>query len=270
MNIYPKTAIRHNATNQSTHLNRFKGGFHFLFSGRVKPGVCYHLVKLGRPSECSGRNCSLDVVTSVSAWTRHRKMTSHLSHFQWYDVQLWVGVRPHFSRSGLTVVKEEAFIFVRDSYEFSLAACHRHREEVHWVVSSKECASMAKNGGLWKAWDAQVVNGPGFPHSLMMNLNDTKMPNLQLPLFIASNPVKFNSLICFHFPTGICWVTARVPLDSLCLRVSLMGMGHPAKILSKAPGAFDRIEIKMLSRHLSWGKNFWDIPERYFFLYWNL
>lgn len=115
----------------SRHLNRFKGGFHFLFSGRVKPGVCYHLVKLGRPSECSGRNCSLDVVTSVSAWTRHRKMTSHLSHFQWYDVQLWVGVHPHFSRSGLTVVKEETFIFGRDSYKFSLAACHRHREEVH-------------------------------------------------------------------------------------------------------------------------------------------
>jgi len=28
--------------------------------------------------------------------------------------------------------------------------------------------------------------------------------------------------------------TARVPLDSLCLRVSLMGLGHPAKILAKA------------------------------------
>ena len=29
-------------------------------------------------------------------------------------------------------------------------------------------------------------------------------------------------------------LSARVPLDSLCLRVSLMGLGHPAKILAKA------------------------------------
>lgn len=156
MNIYPKTAIRHNATNQSTHLNRFKGGFHFPFSGRVKPGVCYHLVKLGRPSECSGRNCSLDVVTSASAWSRHRKMTSHLSHFQWYDVQLWVGVRPHFSRSGLTVVKEEAFIFVRDSYKFSLAACHRHREEVHWVVFFQ---GMCVDGEEWRTLKSLRCSG---------------------------------------------------------------------------------------------------------------
>ena len=73
-----------------------------------------------------------------------------------------------------------------------------------------------------------------FPHSLMkLNEMNWTCQNDSCLFFLASNPGTFNSLTCFHFPTGICWA-ARVPLDSLCLRVSLMGLGHPAKILSKA------------------------------------
>ena len=122
-NIYPERGIRHNATNQSTQKTRFKA-VKFLFSGRVKPGVCYHLVKLGRPSEFSGgvvlSCCYLSVVELF-------KMTSaRISYLSFSDMTIYELKSSLPSNSGRFHGKRASFI--APSYE--------------------ECASMAKNGGL--------------------------------------------------------------------------------------------------------------------------